>query len=325
MTQLRPYQLDAIIETRLALMAGARRIVLQLPTGAGKTIIAAEIIASARTKGKRVIFVVPAKALVDQTVQRFWEHGIRDVGVMQADHVMTDSTKPVQVATVQTLRRRAKPEVDLVLVDEAHLQDKALLGWLKSPEMASVRVVGLTATPWTAGMGNFWQKLLIGSTTAKMIEAGYLSPFRVFAPSHPDLTGVRTKAGEFHEGDLSKAMDKPVLIADVVESWVRLAENRPTLCFAVDRAHAKSLRHQCRLRRCLHVGTGSQRYRGKVPCGDLQGRAECRCSDDGRRLGRPLHQPMPPDQKRKPVRPDRRSWPSHGRGQDGLPDFGPLR
>ncbi len=246
MTELRPYQIDAMNQTRQALMAGVSRIVLQLPTGAGKTVIAAEIISSARTKGRKVIFVVPAKALIDQTVQRFCDHGIRDIGVMQADHPLTDSTKPVQVATVQTLRRRAKPEVDLVIVDECHLQDRALIEWLTSPEMAKVRVIGLSATPWTSGMGRFWQQLIVGSITAKMIEAGYLAPFRVFAPSHPDLTGVRTQAGDFHEGDLSKAMDKPSLVADVVETWVKLGENRPTLCFAVDRAHAKSLQEQFR-------------------------------------------------------------------------------
>ena len=77
-----------------------------------------------------------------------------------------------------------------------------------------------------------------------LIENGSLSPFKVFAPSSPDLKGVRTVAGDYHEGDLSAAMDKAPLIADVVHTWLTLAEDRPTLCFGVDRAHAKHLQQQ---------------------------------------------------------------------------------
>ena len=77
-----------------------------------------------------------------------------------------------------------------------------------------------------------------------MIEAGYLSPFRVFAAAHPDLRGVRTVAGDYHEGELSTAMNKATLVGDVVSTWLQHAEGRPTLCFAVDRAHAKHLQLQ---------------------------------------------------------------------------------
>ena len=71
-----------------------------------------------------------------------------------------------------------------------------------------------------------------------------LSKFRVFAPSHPDLTGVRTVAGDYHDGDLAQAMSKAHLVADVVTQWLARGENRPTLCFAVNRAHAQLLAMQ---------------------------------------------------------------------------------
>ena len=87
---------------------------------AGKTKTAAEIIERALAKGKRVVMTMPAKELIDETVQALWNEGIRDVGVIQADHPMTDSSKPVQVASVQTLSRRKLPDADLVIVDEAH-------------------------------------------------------------------------------------------------------------------------------------------------------------------------------------------------------------
>ena len=79
---------------------------------------------------------------------------------------------------------------------------------------------------------------------ADLVEAGYLSPFRVFAPSHPDLSGVRVQRGDYVEADLSQVMNESVLVADIVATWKAKAENRSTLCFAVDRAHAKHLEQQ---------------------------------------------------------------------------------
>lgn len=76
---------------------------------------------------------------------------------------------------------------------------------------------------------------------AELIENGFLAPFRVFAPAHPDLSGVTVVAGDYHEGQLSEAMSQPVLVADTVSTWLRLGEDRPTLCFAVDRAHARRI------------------------------------------------------------------------------------
>lgn len=104
--------------------------------------------------------------------------------------------------------------------------------------------VGLSATPWTKGLGKYYDKLIIASTTQELIDLGYLSNFRVFAPWSPDLKGVRIVAGDFHEGDLSKVMGKSQLVADVIDTWTDRAQNRPTLCFAVDRAHAKHLQNR---------------------------------------------------------------------------------
>src|SRR5687767_14185337 len=117
---LHPHQEQALEALRLSLGSGKRRPMLQAPTGAGKTILAAAIIERALRKDKRIIFTVPALELVDQTVERFWEEGITNIGVMQGQHVMTSMERRVQVASVQTLMRRMIPPSDLVLVDEAH-------------------------------------------------------------------------------------------------------------------------------------------------------------------------------------------------------------
>ena len=94
--ELRPYQQDAIAKVRQSLVRKNRKIVVQLPTGAGKTLTAAKIIEGALAKGNRVIFTAPAVSLIDQTVEAFEAEGIRDIGVMQADHPRTDARARVQ-------------------------------------------------------------------------------------------------------------------------------------------------------------------------------------------------------------------------------------
>jgi superfamily II DNA or RNA helicase len=239
---LRPHQERSISLLRQSLSKGHRRPVLQLPTGAGKTLLAANIIRMAREKDRRVAFVVPAISLIDQTVEAFMSEGIHDIGVIQSDHPMQDWSRPVQVCSIQTIARRGFPESDLVIVDECHNQYEATYRWMDvCPE---VFFVGLTATPWAKGMGKYWDDLLIGATMRELIEAGYLSDFAVFAPSHPDLTGVRTTAGDYNQKQLGEVMGDGALVADVVDTWLARADGQPTLVFAVDRAHAKKLQTQ---------------------------------------------------------------------------------
>jgi superfamily II DNA or RNA helicase len=242
--ELRPHQIDAMARLRQSIAAGKRRIMLQAPTGSGKTMIAAAVVDGALSKGKRVLFTVPALSLVNQTVEAFWEEGIREVGVIQGQHEMTNWARPVQVASVQTLARREIPNADVVVVDEAHRWFSFYEKWFMDPAWQAKPFIGLSATPWTRGLGKYYQELIIAATTSELIEKGFLSPFRVFAPSHPDLSEVRTVAGDYHEGDLGEVMGEQVLVADVVETWLRKGEGRSTLCFAVDRAHAKLLQEK---------------------------------------------------------------------------------
>ena len=240
MKQLRDYQANSINLVRGSLASGKKHPMLQLSTGAGKTLIAANIVKSARAKNKRVIFVVPALSLINQTVEAFRQEGLTEVGVIQADHPLTNYSKPIQIASIQTVSRRKHiPDADLVIVDEAHVQFKSLYTWME--RWNAIPFVGLSATPWSKGLGKHYDDLLIGATTKDLIDRGYLSDFKVFAPSTPDLSKVRTLAGDYHEGDLSAVMGDSSVIGSVVGNWLEKGLNLPTLCFGVDRAHAKAL------------------------------------------------------------------------------------
>lgn len=239
---LRQHQQTAIDMVRRSLGTGHKHPVLQLATGAGKTRIAAEIVNMALAKGNAVAFTVPAISLIDQAVEAFADEGINRIHVMQGNHPRKDWNARVHVISVQSLARRDRPDVGLVIVDEAHMRHRVIRDWMEA--CPSLPFVGLSATPWARGMADDWDDLLRPVTMQQLIDAGYLSPFRVFAPSHPDLTTVRTKAGDYHEGDLSAVMSENRLVANVVTTWKQRAAGLPTLVFAVDRAHAEKLQAQ---------------------------------------------------------------------------------
>jgi len=185
-------------------------------------------------------------SLIDQTVERLVQYGIplSDIGVIQADHPMTDYSRPVQVASIQTLSRRNVNHIDasLVLVDECHKVFKAQIKWMA--QWNAVPFIGLSATPWTKGLGEHWEELVCETSIGELIRDEHLSPYRVFAASHPDLTGVRTQAGDYHEGDLSEAMQRGAIVGDTVRHWITHGHGRPTLAFCVDRAHAKHMQRE---------------------------------------------------------------------------------
>lgn len=236
MRTLTEAQNQAIANLRISL-ASHLRPMLQAPTGFGKTVLIGAICQSALSKNKRVNICVPSISLIDQLVESLTFDNIDNIGVIQGQHEKTNPHAPIQVCSIQSLMRRKIPAADLVLIDEAHRWFEFTGKWMDS--WSATRFVGLSATPWTKGLGNWYDDLIIAATTGQLIEQGYLSPFRVFCPTTPDLSACRTVADDYHRGDTSAAM-RPI-VGDVVKHWLANGQNRPTLCFAVDRAHARDL------------------------------------------------------------------------------------
>ena len=234
---------------------------LQMPTGAGKTLLSAHVVSGALDKSKRIAFVVPRKTLIDQTVREFEREGISAIGVIQAAHLRTDSRQPVQVCSAQTLARRKRPDVDLVIVDEAHEMHASILRWIA--ECPGVPFIGLSATPWARGLGKHYDDLIIPTTTRELIDAGFLSDFVAYAPSDPDLSSVSTRGGDYAQDELADAMDTASITGDIIAEWLRRGENRPTIAFCVNRRHAQ---HVCE--RFLEAGVAAEYIDGETPSGD---------------------------------------------------------
>jgi DNA repair protein RadD len=137
---------------------------------------------------------------------------------------------------------------------------KSTLTWIKDPEWARVPFVGLSATPWSRGLGRYFDDLIVAATTADLIRDKFLSRFLAFAPSEPDLSGVRTVAGDFQQDELGEAVDKPKLIGDVVATWIKRGEDRQTFAFCVNRSHARHIAE-----RFVEAGIAAEYMDGATP------------------------------------------------------------
>lgn len=242
---LRDYQTSVVRAVNCSLEDGCSRVVVKMPTGSGKTAVAAKLILDAIQKHQRVAFVVPFLSLIDQTVERFFSYGIRDVGVIQADHPLRRPIAPVQVCSAQTLIRREFPDCELVIVDEAHKRFADLNEWLLTKD----RVVGLTATPWAKGMALLWDHLIADVTIDQLIKDKHLVPVKALVPeARPDLSGVKSAyydyGRDYAQRELSRRMREPKLTGDIVSTWRKHSDLTKTLIFAVDRAHARALQDE---------------------------------------------------------------------------------
>jgi DNA repair protein RadD len=248
---LRPYQRDVISRIAAEINAGKRRALMVAPTGSGKTVIGAEIVADAVQAGARVLFLVHRRELVKQSSAKLHALGL-DHGIVAAGFPARPN-EPVQIASIQTLHARAVrssrmelPTAEVIVVDEAHHASARTWTRLLAAYPEAI-IIGLTATPCRAdghGLGGMFEALIECPQVADLIELGFLVPTRVYAPSAPDLTGVRIRAGDYVESQLAERMDVPKLVGDIVTHWHRLADRRCTVVFAVNVAHSVHLRNE---------------------------------------------------------------------------------
>lgn len=236
--KLRDYQERSISLLRQSFQSGKKRPILELPTGSGKTVILAHIVASSLDKGNKVLFVVPYISLIEQTIRSFEAQGLPTAGVIQGNHELTDKTKRLQIASVQTLSRRKIDDYGLILIDECHLQYANFLAHI---EKITTPVIGVTATAYSVGLGKHYDNLIQPITMREMIDQGYLCPYIAYSTSKPNMETVKVSKGDYATAENSKEMSKPQIMGDIVKTWLKLGENSPTICFAVDVKHANYL------------------------------------------------------------------------------------
>ncbi|WP_372827940.1 DEAD/DEAH box helicase [Polaromonas sp.] len=253
----RPRQEKAIEDLRAAYRRGFKAPVMIAPTGFGKSATAICMIQSAIEKGKRVWFIAHLKEILRDTSHRLTDadipHGWIAAG-QDGNH-----RQAVQVAMVQTLVRRLDrfQPPDLIIVDEAHLAVantyQQIFEWAgagpKFKRPGGAHLLHLTATPCRLdgrGLGEVADILVPTCSTQDLIDEALLAPIRYYAPSEPDLSGVHTSMGDFNQGELAEAMDKPVITGSAVQHYRKLAHGRPAVAFCVTVEHANNVAEQFR-------------------------------------------------------------------------------
>jgi superfamily II DNA or RNA helicase len=241
--ELFPYQRELIRKLYDRIREGDQRILLYAPTGAGKTVIVSSVIRDALSRNREVLFLVHRNELVSQTVSTLARFDI-EAGVIKAGWT-PDDTKPVQVASIQTLASRGAPPLDIVFIDECHTTSyyKACRELLESHKGL---IIGVTATPWRTrkreGLSEYYHNMVSAPTPKVLIEKGFLVPPRTYGYNNTiDLKQVRTRAGEFAIEDLDVVCNTPGVIQRIVDEYQRLAGDRTCICFAVNVEHARNI------------------------------------------------------------------------------------
>jgi DNA repair protein RadD len=251
---LRDYQRKQIADIAREMHSGHTRILAQAPTGAGKTHIIAATVTAALEADLRVLVLATRTRLVRQMHERLSSFGVPHGVIAAPLPALRNYSARIQVASVDTLNRRALvnehiplPAADLVIFDEAHLATAETRLRLLDSYPEALRI-GFSATPARKSgrsLGAAFDCLIMGPSIRELTAAGVLVPTRIFNTpivSQKELQAVpKDTDSDFKPAALGELLSRPKLIGDVVTNWLRIANRKRTLCFAVNKAHGASL------------------------------------------------------------------------------------
>jgi DNA repair protein RadD len=241
-----PHQVDMLNDTRAA-FRDHQAIILQSPTGSGKTVLGTLVALGAAGKGRRVMFTVHRDFLVEQTSSAFnavaLNHGIIAAGYAHNPREM------VQIAAIDTLKNRLDrvKRPDLLIVDEGHHSVAA--GWAKVIRQymeAGTKVLCLTATPIRldgVGLSEVgYSHMVRGPTVRFLIENGFLSDYEAYAPSTADMSAVHSRMGDYIKSEAEAEVDKPTITGDAIREYSAKAPGKRAVVFCISVKHSQ---HVC--------------------------------------------------------------------------------
>ena len=208
---LRPYQVE-FCNSVMASFAEYNRVLGVAATGAGKTVIAAELVR--RSPLDNCLFLADAQELVRQTGEKFerWTGEIPQVEMADSRAQVGDR---IVIATTQSIARRLDKwpasYFDLIIVDEAHRNSMGEQAQKVLRHFEKAKVVGITATPFRSDkkqLSDYFETVAVEVGLPQLIREGYLSRIRIKSvPLGIDLRGVRQTAGDYNDADLGKVLD----------------------------------------------------------------------------------------------------------------------
>ena len=260
MIELRPYQENLLRQVQHGLAAEPRaRLMLQLPTGGGKTVIAGALLGDWLQGGRKAVWLTHRKELAEQTRRMLTDAGvsaITNVNWTPGEDAPYMAGGAVILMAQTVGRRTARREVwnrynanDLLVIDEAH--HATAPGWERAMQQWPGPIVGMTATPWRLsqkeGFDHLFDDLLCGPQTADLqaLEKPALCQAQVFIPPPEQRIagGAVDRTGDYTEAGIEQAnRDRPdIMTAGALAFWQKHAADRPTIAYAVSVDHAHNL------------------------------------------------------------------------------------
>lgn len=233
---LRPYQIQLRDDARAVLRRGVRRLLVTMPTGAGKTVLIAAMLSGAVARGKRAWFCVHRKELLEQSVTTFIEAADLETGIIAAGYPARPKA-PVQVCSIQSLKSRlgTLQPPDLLVTDECHHTTSPSWAAVANALPRAVHI-GLTATPQRLdgqGLAPFYDEMLCGPSVADLIALGWLSPYTLYAPPEAvNLDGVHRLGGDYNKQEVGERMDGSTIVGDAVSHYQAHCAGQRALVFA---------------------------------------------------------------------------------------------
>lgn len=232
----RPFQDTTHRELRNGAEKHQRQVVMA-PTGAGKTYLALRVCNEALKRGGRVLFICDRKTLINQTSAVATAYGMPPHGIIQADNPRMALWRPFQIASAQTLGvRGVTDDFRVVVVDECHTLHSAVTEFIANTK---AKVIGLSATPFTKGLGKIYSRVINAATMDELVKQGVLTPFRILSCVRPDMAGAKTSNGEWTAKDAGER--GMAIIGDVVREWLEHARDAKTIVFGPTVAHCEKL------------------------------------------------------------------------------------
>ncbi len=276
MLELRDYQrrsLDALTDALDdAASAGEDGSLVVLPTGAGKSLVIAALVAEtlAREPEARVAVVTHSRELIAQNhaeLKRFWPEA--PAGLYSAGLGRREAEAQVLVCGVQSVWNKldAVGPRDLVVVDEAHLIPRAsetrygrLLAGLRALRPA-MRVAGFTATPYRLdsgrldeGPGRLFARIVYEANVGDLIHRGYLSPLVCKATlTALDVADVPKRGGDYVPALLEAAVNREAITEAAVAELAAYGARPPRLAGLLRRRGPRRGRARRRAAPRLHL------------------------------------------------------------------------
>lgn len=273
MITLRPKQVAAVTAIRQAYQSGKRAPLLTAPCGFGKTVIFSYVAHHALTRNNSTLIIAHRSELLDQIAETLDQFGVQ-YGFIAANRPGTK--RSVMIASIQTLARRVEHmnyAPQMIIIDEAHHCTSNNTFGKTLKYFPASKLLGVTATACRLGgepLGDVFDCLIKGPTTAELIDDGSLAPLRIFRPGNVliETDGLHQRGGDFVREEAVALMDRPTITGDAVLQYQKHAAGKPFVAFCVSIEHATHVAEQFRANGidavCIHGGLADEVRNGIV-------------------------------------------------------------